>query len=176
MSSSPLKLDTQQRTTLQGFAYSNSDPANRHDRTPTELSYIDSVFASQLQALTERMTASTGEDRRRANDTRDELLTAIEQRKLRIQGIRSVYTLDRSSIQRDEPPAGGEALVYLTMLVLFMSFAVVLTSLPGVESAMAASTIISLGMMGLLVTFVLQNFDLDPYGGFEDDEDEEDEE
>lgn len=119
VSDDTIKLDTQRRTTFAGFGYSNSDPANRHDRSPTDFSYVD--FSLELQRATlESRLASASEDERAALEAERETLNeTLELRRLRTATHRDLLVVTTAP-KLDTGPFLGAPLAYLVLMALFI--------------------------------------------------------
>jgi len=123
----PIKVDNQQRTSFRGFLFSNSDPANRRDYSPTYFSYIDSVLASQLELLEEELVKAPEEPtRERLEQSRDELLESISLRRLRCGGFERFNAIRIGPSDEDGPPFGE----FLALLTIFLLLVIYFTAIP----------------------------------------------
>lgn len=156
-----IKLDTQSRTSLQGFLYSAGDPANSCDPNPTDFSYIDFAFAGQLAALERQLGSSTLENRGEVEEKRARLLRTIDERAARKSFMRSRVSVSRASPEDLNEP--GEVLTFVVFFSIIAGFTPLMAAVnPGsaLSIVVIATTVLSLTILG-------NHLDFDPYGEVE---------
>ena len=164
-----IKLDTQSRTSLQGFLYSAGDPANSCDPNPTDFSYIDFAFAGQLAALERQLGSATLENRGEVEEKRARLLQNIDERAVRKSFMRSRVSVTRANPEDLHEP--GEVLAFTVFFSIIAGFTLVMATVnPG-----SALSIVVIATTVLSVTILSNHLDFDPYGEVEVLEDDESE-
>ncbi|MDF1667614.1 MAG: hypothetical protein P1V97_38105 [Planctomycetota bacterium] len=156
-----IKMDTQSRTSMQGFMYSRGDPANSTDPNPTDFSYIDFAFAGQLAALDRKLRSSTLENRAEVEEKRVRLLHTIDERAVRKSFFRTRVQVSRAAPEDLEEP--GEVLAFTVCFSIIAGFTLVMSTV----NPSSALTIVVLATTALSVMILGNHLDFDPYGEVE---------
>lgn len=148
-----LKKDNQQRTTYEGFRYSNSDPANRGDPNPVSFSYIDLVFEGRREQIERAINRSRGQERIALDQRFQELLETIDRREQR--AGRRVEAFRVADLVAGEPEYGP-----VMMLTLIFVAGVLVAHLIGSGLAFAGTILLANAVMVLLFVDLSPRYEL----------------